>query len=208
MGSLATMAVPALADGSGAGGAAAPGSTPAPAQSTQPAPQPAQGDPSGGVEYGNDSQAANTPQTPLVSGYTAKILPSGLAAAPTAAPASVQRAIWAANRIIGRPYVYGGGHNAHFSGRGYDCSGTVSYALHGASLLGTPLDSSSFMHWGQAGRGTWMTIWTNPGHAFLIIAGIRLDTSSAGDPSGKRGPRWRPVARVTRGFHARHPVGL
>jgi cell wall-associated NlpC family hydrolase len=206
--SVALMAGPALADGTGAGGAAAPGPTAAPQQTAQPAPAPQQGDPSGGVEYGNDSQATNTAQTPLVSGYTARILPSGLAAAPTGAPASVQHAIWAANRIIGRPYVYGGGHNARFSSRGYDCSGTVSYALHGASLLGAPLDSSSFMHWGLGGRGTWMTIWTNPGHAFLIIAGLRLDTSTAGDPSGKRGPRWRPVARVTRGFHARHPVGL
>ena len=120
----------------------------------------------------------------------------------------MQDAIWAANRIIGRRYVYGGGHNAQFRGPGYDCSGTVSFALHGAQLLSMPLDSSSFMRWGMRGQGDWMTIWTNPSHAFLIIAGIRLDTSTAGDPSGKRGPRWRPMARVTQGFHARHPAGL
>jgi hypothetical protein len=138
----------------------------------------------------------------------ARILSTGLAAAPADAPAEVQHAIWAANKIIGRPYVWGGGHNAKFASRGYDCSGTVSYALHGALLLSAPLDSSSFMRWGLKGQGSWMTVWTNPGHAFLTIAGIRLDTSAAGDPSGKRGPRWRPLARVTKGFHARHPVGL
>ena len=200
---VAVSASPALAD---EGGQAAPDST-APAQTeAAPAPAPADStDPAnGGTEYGDD--AATT--TPIVAGYTAKILSNGLAAAPSGAPATVQRAIWTANQIIGRPYVYGGGHNAKFRSAGYDCSGTVSYALHGGGLLSSPLDSSSFMKWGRRGRGAWMTIWTNPGHAFLIIAGIRLDTSPAGDPSGLRGPRWRPVARVTRGFHARHPLGF
>ncbi len=205
---MATVAAPALAQDPSApagGGSAAPsGSAPAPADTGSAAPQSG-----GGTVYGpTTGSTTSAPATPVVEGVTARIMPDGLAAAPSMAPAEVQQAIWAANRIIGRPYIYGGGHNARFSGRGYDCSGTISYALHGASLLRSPLDSGSFMRWGSAGAGQWMTVWTNPGHAFLIIAGIRLDTSAAGDPSGKRGPRWRPVARVTKGFHARHPVNF
>ena len=71
-----------------------------------------------------------------------------------------------------------------------------------------PLDSSSFLSWGKAGRGDWITIYTNPGHAFVVIAGLRLDTSAAGDPSGAKGPRWRPALRSSRGFRARHVDGL
>jgi hypothetical protein len=142
-----------------------------------------------------------------VPGATAVITPNGLAAAPLDAPPQVQAAIAAANRIIGKPYKYGGGHGK-VEDSGYDCSGTVSYALIGAKLLKTPLDSSSFMRWGEAGPGAWITVYTNPGHAFAVIAGLRLDTSAAGDPSGGKGPRWRPVLRSTRGFKARHPVGF
>ena len=133
---------------------------------------------------------------------------NGLAAAPLDAPPEVQNAIWAANTIIGLPYVYGGGHRPASSARGYDCSGTVSFALHGANLLRAPLDSGSFMRWGLAGKGDWFTVYTNPGHAFAVIAGLRLDTSAAGDRGGLRGPRWRPVLRSTRGFKARHPLGF
>lgn len=164
---------------------------------------------SGGAEYGaTTGSQTSTAEYPVVDGFVAKMLPDGTAAAPAMAPAEVQKAIWAANEIVGRPYVYGGGHNAKFKSRGYDCSGTVSYALHGARLLRSPLDSGSFMRWGQKGKGAWMTIWTNPGHAFVIIAGLRLDTSAAGDPSGLKGPRWRPVGRTTRGFVSRHPAGF
>jgi len=143
----------------------------------------------------------------FTQGPTATLLPNGLAAAPAGAPPQVHAAIDAANRIIGRPYKYGGGHGK-VEDTGYDCSGTVSYALIGAKLLKTPLDSSSFMRWGARGPGQWITVYTNPGHAFAVIAGLRLDTSAAGDPSGLRGPRWRPTLRSTRGFTARHPVGF
>jgi cell wall-associated NlpC family hydrolase len=161
---------------------------------------------SGGAEYGATSGSqTSTPEYPVVEGFEARILPDGTAAAPSMAPAEIQKAIWAANEIIGRPYVYGGGHNATFKSRGYDCSGTVSYALHGARILRSPLDSGSFMRWGQQGPGSWITVYTNPGHAFVVIAGLRLDTSAAGDPSGARGPRWRPTLRSTKGFVARHP---
>jgi len=166
------------------------------------APASAQVPDSGGLAYG-----AQAPQ-PVVAGSVAKIQPDGLAAAPLDAPVEVQNAIWAANAIIGLPYVYGGGHNLRFKSRGYDCSGTVSFALHGANLLRSPLDSGSFMRWGLAGKGDWFTVYTNPGHAFAVIAGLRLDTSPAGDRSGLRGPRWRPALRSTHGFRARHPLGF
>jgi hypothetical protein len=142
---------------------------------------------------------------PTVPGAVARIV-HGLAVAPSLAPPDVQKAIWAANRIIGLPYIYGGGHAA-FKASGYDCSGTVSYALHGGHLLSSPLDSSEFMGWGSAGRGQWITIYANGGHAYVDIAGIRLDTSSADDPSGLQGPRWRPLRPSNAGYTVRHPVG-
>ena len=151
--------------------------------------------------------APNPSIAPTVPGSVAKMLSNGLAAAPSNAPLSVQKAIWAANRIVGLPYVWGGGHGA-FKSSGYDCSGTVSFALHGGHLLNSPLDSSDFMHWGLAGRGSWITVYTNPGHAYVIIAGLRLDTSAAGDPGGKSGPRWRRTLRSNGGFTARHLLGL
>jgi hypothetical protein len=141
-----------------------------------------------------------------VPGTTAEILPDGYAAAPAAAPPAVQQAIWAGNQLIGLPYIYGGGH-ASFIAAGYDCSGAVSYALHGGDFLSTTLDSTGFETWGLAGAGIWVTVYTNPAHAFLEIAGIRLDTSTAGDPNGLPGPRWRPLLASTKGFAARYPQG-
>jgi hypothetical protein len=154
----------------------------------------------GGQAFGEENPAL----TPVVAGERAKLLPSGLAAAPADAPEAVQNAIWAANEIIGKPYRYGGGHR-RVQDSGYDCSGTVSYALIGGDLLDSPLDSSSYMKWGERGRGDWITVFTNPGHAYVVIAGLRLDTSAAGDPSGAKGPRWRPNLRSSRGYRARHP---
>jgi len=142
----------------------------------------------------------------LVPGDTAEIV-HGIAAAPENAPPVVRHIIWAANRIIGRPYVYGGGHQSFIS-HGYDCSGTVSFALHGGRLLSSPLDSGQFMSWGRAGQGHWMTILTNPGHAYLDIAGLRLDTSAADDPNNQQGPRWRPLRPANAGYVIRHPAGL
>jgi hypothetical protein len=161
------------------------------------------------------------PPPPLVNlttpGAVAKLMPDGTAAAPADAPPQVQAAIWTANGIQDKPYVYGGGHK-DFVADGYDCSGTVSYALHGGSLLDAPLDSSSFMRWGDAGAGQWITVFANPGHAYAVIAGLRLDTSAAGVTRAAKlagfkkalesGPRWRPTARSSRGFKKRHPVGF
>jgi hypothetical protein len=161
----------------------------------------------GGTAYGSKSSKSRAAQLAVTPGPTATIGPDGLATAPAEAPPEVHAAIAAANRIVGKPYKYGGGH-AKVEDSGYDCSGTVSYALIGAGLLEDPLDSGSFMRWGEAGRGEWITVYTNPGHAFVVIAGLRLDTSAAGDRSGLKGPRWRPALRSTRGFRARHPEGF
>ena len=140
----------------------------------------------------------------------AKIV-NGMAIAPASAPPEVKKAIDAANAIAGKPYKWGGGHGS-FEDSGYDCSGSVSYALNGAGLLGSgPLDSGSFMRWGQKGKGKWFTVYTNPGHAFIMIAGLRFDTgmrdnSVRGIHPGS-GPRWGKK-RSTRGFTARHPNGF
>jgi cell wall-associated NlpC family hydrolase len=156
------------------------------------------------------TQATTTLPELLVPGNTAeevKVDGLGLAAAPENAPVAVQEVIWRANQIIGRPYVYGGGHKS-FNTPGYDCSGTVSYALHGANLLKSPLDSSQFESWGASGQGQWMTILTNAGHAYMDVAGLRLDTSPENDPSNLEGPRWRPLRPGNPGFMVRHPIGF
>ena len=109
----------------------------------------------------------------------------------------------AANRIAGFPYRYGGGHRS-FHDSGYDCSGSVSYVLHGAGLLGRPRDSSELMSWGQPGRGRWITVYANAGHTFMVINGRRYDTTGRWDT----GSRWQRVDRSSAGYVVRHPAGL
>jgi hypothetical protein len=170
----------------------------------------------GGAAYGvipaKPATATPDPGAPApapVPGAQAVLGSDGYAQPPADAPPEVHEAIAAANQIIGLPYRYGGGHRLPWKlDRGYDCSGTVSWALHGGGLLRRPLDSSSFLRWGEPGPGEWITVYTRSSHAFVVIAGLRLDTSAAGDPSGLKGPRWRPTLRSTRGFKARHPDGL
>lgn len=136
----------------------------------------------------------------------------GKAVAPKDAPPTVVAAIEAANRIVEKPYRYGGGHGV-VEDTAYDCSGAVSYALRGAALLTTPLTSGQFMGWGGRGRGRWITIYAHRGHAFAMIAGLRLDTGWRDRRARRfgvkpgRGPRWG-FARSRKGFRARHPVGL
>ena len=154
---------------------------------------------------GNANGPTTRPQL-LVPGTTARYV-NGLAAAPMSAPLSVQEIIWAGNELIGLPYIYGGGHGS-FTDNGYDCSGTVSFALHGASLLKTPEDSSEFEGYGSHGAGRWIAVFSNPGHAYMTVAGLRLDTSSADDPSNQQGPRWRPLRHANSGYRVRHPLGL
>ena len=143
---------------------------------------------------------------PTTSGNEAR-LRGGLALAPVNAPLSVKRAIWAANQLRTKPYRYGGGHRS-FNDSGYDCSGTVSYALAGAGLVSAPLSSNDLRAYGSRGRGKWITVYARSGHAFAVIAGLRLDTTSPHNPSRRWAPRWQSTARMPFGFEARHPYGL
>jgi len=122
---------------------------------------------------------------------------------PLDAPAAVRRVIAAANQIRHTPYVWGGGHRSWWS-HGYDCSGSVSYALHGAGWLRSPLVSGSFMRWGAPGPGRWITIYANGSHVYAEIAGLRWDTS--GNARGT-GPRWHTSPSYPAGFAVRHPIG-
>jgi peptidoglycan hydrolase-like protein with peptidoglycan-binding domain len=128
---------------------------------------------------------------------------NGLAVAPASAPAEVQAIIAAGNEIATKPYKYGGGHG-RLRDSGYDCSGSISYALRRAGLLDTALDSTGFMSWGESGRGQWVTIRTNPSHAYMIVAGLRFDTSAR----KQTGNRWSDEMRSARGYTARHLQGL
>jgi cell wall-associated NlpC family hydrolase len=139
----------------------------------------------------------------LQTGPRARVLPDGTAVAPDNAPEVVKRVILAANEIASFPYKWGGGHGA-WRDSGYDCSGSVSFALAGAGLLGRPLTSGLFMNWAAPGPGRWITIYANPGHMFMVVAGLRFDTSGR----GRAGTRWQAEVRSTVGLVARHIPGL
>jgi hypothetical protein len=132
----------------------------------------------------------------------------GLATVPPAAPARVAAIINAANSVARKPYVYGGGHgrlaDETFVDTAYDCSGSVSFALAAAGLVDRPMDSSTLARFGRPGRGRWVTIYANAGHAFMTVAGLRFDTS--GRDAG--GSRWQARSRTVAGFTVRHPTGL
>lgn len=147
------------------------------------------------------------PPVAYVSGKVAQLQSNGKAAIPRGAPESVRRMISAGNRLIGKPYKWGGGH-AKLEDKGYDCSGSVSYALIGGSALVSPMVSGGLAKWGAAGPGRWVTVYANAGHVYMEVAGLRLDTSPIGDASQNKGPRWRPVIGKRSGFKVRHPVGL
>ena len=139
-------------------------------------------------------------------------LVDGRLVAPASAPRRVKQVITAANRIVEKPYVYGGGHRPYRSGeldRGYDCSGAVSYALYGGRFLRSPLPSGSLMSWGQEGTGRWITVYANGGHAYVVVAGLRFDTSMRDPdaPGPSTGPRWSKTLRRSSSFVARHPGG-
>jgi cell wall-associated NlpC family hydrolase len=114
----------------------------------------------------------------------------------------VSRVVAAASEIATTPYVWGGGHGG--ASGGYDCSGSISYALAAAGLLESPLDSTGFMSWGEPGPGSRITVYANAGHAYMVVDGRRFDTSAL---SGG-GTRWTSEMRSSAGFVARHPPGL
>jgi cell wall-associated NlpC family hydrolase len=129
-------------------------------------------------------------------------LRDGKAIPPSDAPSRVVGVIDAANRIAkGKDYCYGGGHS-RFKSRCYDCSGSVSYALHGGRFLDAPMDSGGLMHWARRGKGKWITVFANGGHAFMVVAGLRFDTSMT--PGS--GPGWsrRLHSENWRDFRKRH----
>jgi hypothetical protein len=147
-------------------------------------------------------------RTPMVPGTVAKLRTDGKAAIPRGAPKRVRTLIAAMNRIVGKPYKWGGGH-ARLIDRGYDCSGAVSYGLIGAGMLRSPQVSGTLMRFGARGPGRWITTYANKGHVYLEVAGLRLDTSAVGDSFGGRGGvRWRSLIGKRRGFVTRHPVGF
>jgi cell wall-associated NlpC family hydrolase len=139
----------------------------------------------------------------LATGARAKVLRDGTAQAPDDAPDVVKRVILAGNEIAKFPYKWGGGHGA-WRDNGYDCSGSVSFALAGAGLLRSPMASGGFMNWGKKGPGKWITIYASPGHMFMFVAGLRFDTSGR----GRAGTRWQEGGRGAAGFAVRHPPGF
>jgi peptidoglycan hydrolase-like protein with peptidoglycan-binding domain len=136
-------------------------------------------------------------------GSKATIGPDGLAVAPADAPDQVKQIIAAGNEIATKPYHYGGGHGK-WQDSGYDCSGSVSYALHGAGLLDTALPSGDFMSWGEKGPGQWVTLYANSGHMYMVVAGLRYDTSGR----AQDGSRWHTDMRSSSGYTVVHPPGL
>lgn len=172
--------------------------------------------PANGVAgYGFDSslRSAISAYESDVPAATTRINPDGTATAPANAPAVVQSVIAAANQIIDTSYCVGGGHGSWQSSC-YDCSGAVSFALHGGGLLSAPEDSSDLMSYGSPGPGRWITIYSDPAHAFIVIAGRAFDTANYGGPNipSGDGPRWRtnPLGNLADGGHyvVRHPPGL
>jgi cell wall-associated NlpC family hydrolase len=184
--------------------------------------------PTGGTTYtssprgGTATQAQASPGTPVpiasdttpasttVPGTTttpappaATVAPDGQAVAPAGAPPQVAALIAAGNQIASLPYKYGGGHT-DFVDTAYDCSGSVSYALHGAALLDATLDSTGLTRWGRTGPGRWITVYANKTHTYLIVAGVRFDTSG----QKVANTRWQAAPRSSRGFKVRHPPGL
>jgi peptidoglycan hydrolase CwlO-like protein len=147
------------------------------------------------------TQSSGTTGSTRVGGLA--INTGGMVQPPPGAPAAVAQVIAAGNAIATLPYVWGGGHGS-FHASGYDCSGSVSYALAAAGLLSSPLDSTGFESWGEPGPGKWITVYANAGHAFMVVAGWRFDTVALAEG----GTRWSQSMTGTAGFVARHPAGL
>jgi hypothetical protein len=151
----------------------------------------------------------STPTTPAPTGPPgkAKLRKDGTAVAPANAPPAVQSAIAAGNAIRTKPYRWGGGHRS-FSDTGYDCSGAVSYVLNGAGMLTSPMPSGPLMGWGLPGKGYWISIYSNPSHVYMVVAGLRFDTSAVGEKVRQgSGPRWRRSKRKPTGYVVRHFQG-
>jgi len=145
-------------------------------------------------------------EAPRASETCGATLVDGRALPPPGAPPRVRAVIAAANRLVHKPYVWGGGHLVWWDRRGYDCSGAVGYALHDGGMLGTTMVSGQLAYWGLRGLGRWITVYANAEHVYMVVAGLRFDTRD--DPPGVSGPRWHPARADPRKFAARHPIGL
>jgi peptidoglycan hydrolase-like protein with peptidoglycan-binding domain len=152
---------------------------------------------------GDDTTASATTPAATTPGSKATVGADGLAVAPADAPDAVKAFIAAGNAIAKKPYIYGGGHGK-WEDKGYDCSGSVSYALHAAGLLDAPLPSGSFMSWGDKGPGQWITLYAKGSHMYAVVAGIRFDTSGRAED----GSRWHTSSRSSSGYTVVHPTGL
>jgi hypothetical protein len=162
----------------------------------------------GGTGSPGSTTTPPTTTTPTAPSGTAQLQADGTAIAPANAPKQVRKAIAAANKIHTRPYIWGGGHRS-FKSRGYDCSGAVSYVLHAAGILPSPMASGPLMRWGSPGMGSWITVYANSGHAWMTVAGLRFDTSAVGESLNQgSGPRWRASMRTGTGYTARFYPGL
>jgi len=157
----------------------------------------------GALPRGSLTVPAPAPALQTAPGTQATIGPDGLAIAPAQAPPVVKAIIAAGNEIATKPYVYGGGHRS-WQDSGYDCSGSVSYALHGAGLLDRSMASAGFMSWADPGPGQWVTTYAHGGHMYMIVAGLRFDTSGRAGA----GTRWQTELRSANGYTIRHPPGL
>jgi hypothetical protein len=160
---------------------------------------------------GSTTTTTTTSTTPAPIGPPgrARLRKDGIAVAPADAPAEIQAAIAAGNSIRHLPYRWGGGHR-NFYDSGYDCSGAVSYVLHAAGMLASPLTSGGLASsWGAPGRGRWITVFANAGHTYMKVAGLRFDTSSAGDRMRQgKGPRWRKTKRKPTGYAIKYYPGF
>lgn len=149
----------------------------------------------------------------LTAGPRAVLSADGLASAPEGAPQAVKDIIAAGNQIVGKPYVYGGGHGVALDevAPAYDCSSSVEHLLYGARLLPVMFDapSGALESFGAPGPGRWVTIYASADHVFMYVAGLRWDTHNAAGPEdGSAGIGWHPLVRGADGFVARHPEGL
>jgi peptidoglycan hydrolase-like protein with peptidoglycan-binding domain len=149
------------------------------------------------------SSAPAAAAQPAAPTEQATLAADGTAVAPASAPDVVKAIIAAGNEIHDKPYKYGGGHGK-WQDSGYDCSGSMSYALHGAGLLDEALDSTGFMSWGKPGKGQWVTLYANSGHSYMVVAGLRFDTSGR----SADGSRWHADQRSASGYTIRHIDGL
>jgi peptidoglycan hydrolase-like protein with peptidoglycan-binding domain len=157
----------------------------------------------GSFQYENPAARPRAVSAQSAPGAQAQLTEDGLAIPPADAPDAIKQVIAAGNAIASKPYRYGGGHG-HWDDSGYDCSGSVSYALHGGGLLDEAMPSGSFESWGSDGPGQWITIYANGGHMFMTVAGLRFDTSGR---SGT-GSRWQQAMRSGSGYTVRHPEGF